>query len=262
MAVEGSLSTANLNRQKCIIPWHMMVRFHIISSIFPVEISVTRLEEKHSRHPVILLDQCPPKRFNSLNAAQWESACERERERESVIVCVFYMGKGVGCSYIYSSSVDGCISDQLQWLSDWFPWTPFTSSHMSHRFENCLAQTLTAFWFNTMVTISQLSQWCSTKWAWRFRNHNKNGSIVMRKISSIETILSTYTCTGTPTQILTIQSLINLHSLKQTANRFEMDEDSRMEQKTWQVYSFGKRNVFRLHLNESRKGYCRRGRGR
>ena len=32
-----------------------------------------------------------------------------------------------------------------------------------------------------------------------------------------------------------------------------MDEDSSMEQKMWQVYSFGKRNVFRLHLNESRE---------
>ena len=30
-----------------------------------------------------------------------------------------------------------------------------------------------------------------------------------------------------------------------------MDEDSSTKQKTWQVYSFGKRNVFRLHLSES-----------
>ena len=34
-----------------------------------------------------------------------------------------------------------------------------------------------------------------------------------------------------------------------------MDEDSSAEQKTWQVYSFEKRNVFRLHLNESREGF-------
>ena len=34
-----------------------------------------------------------------------------------------------------------------------------------------------------------------------------------------------------------------------------------MEQKTWQVYNFGKRNVFRLDLNESREGFCQRGRG-
>ena len=27
-------------------------------------------------------------------------------------------------------------------------------------------------------------------------------------------------------------------------------------------YSFWKRNDFRLHLNESREGFCRRGRGR
>ena len=41
-----------------------------------------------------------------------------------------------------------------------------------------------------------------------------------------------------------------------------MDEDSSTEQKTWQVYSLGKRNVFRLHLNESRERFCRRGSGR
>ena len=41
-----------------------------------------------------------------------------------------------------------------------------------------------------------------------------------------------------------------------------MDEDSSTQQKEWQVYSFGKRNVFRLHLNESREGFCRRERGR
>ena len=28
------------------------------------------------------------------------------------------------------------------------------------------------------------------------------------------------------------------------------------------VYSLGKRSVFRLHLNESREGFCRRERGR
>ena len=30
----------------------------------------------------------------------------------------------------------------------------------------------------------------------------------------------------------------------------------------WQVYNFGKRNVFRLYLNESREGLWRKGRGR
>ena len=38
-----------------------------------------------------------------------------------------------------------------------------------------------------------------------------------------------------------------------------MDEDVNTEQK---IYNFGKRNVFRLDLNESREGFCRRGRGR
>ena len=36
-----------------------------------------------------------------------------------------------------------------------------------------------------------------------------------------------------------------------------MDKDRRTEQKTWQVYNFGKRNAFRLDQNESRKGFCR-----
>ena len=43
-----------------------------------------------------------------------------------------------------------------------------------------------------------------------------------------------------------------------------MDGDSSTDQKTWQVqvYSFGKKECFRLYLNESRQNYCRRGRGR
>ena len=41
-----------------------------------------------------------------------------------------------------------------------------------------------------------------------------------------------------------------------------MDEDSSMEQKTWQVYSFGKRNVLRLHLNESREGFLSERKGK
>ena len=41
-----------------------------------------------------------------------------------------------------------------------------------------------------------------------------------------------------------------------------MDEAISTEQKTWQVYNFGIRNVFRLDLNEFRDGFCRRGRGR
>ena len=41
-----------------------------------------------------------------------------------------------------------------------------------------------------------------------------------------------------------------------------MDEDNITEQKTRQVYSFGKINVFRLHLNDSREGFSQRGRGR
>ena len=41
-----------------------------------------------------------------------------------------------------------------------------------------------------------------------------------------------------------------------------MDEDSSTEQKTWQAYCFGKKKCFRQLLNESREGFCQRGRGR
>ena len=44
--------------------------------------------------------------------------------------------------------------------------------------------------------------------------------------------------------------------------RLEMDEDISMEQKIWQVYNFGKRNVLRLDLNEPREGFCQRERGK
>ena len=41
-----------------------------------------------------------------------------------------------------------------------------------------------------------------------------------------------------------------------------MDEDEGTEQKTWQVYSLGKRNVFRLYLNESRRGFLSERKGK
>ena len=46
---------------------------------------------------------------------------------------------------------------------------------------------------------------------------------------------------------------LNLHNFKLAANRLETDEDSSTERKTWQTYSFGKRNVLRFDLNESRE---------
>ena len=47
---------------------------------------------------------------------------------------------------------------------------------------------------------------------------------------------------------------------QQTPGRPGTDEDISMEQKTWQAYNFGKRNVFRLDMNESRQGFCQTGR--
>ena len=41
-----------------------------------------------------------------------------------------------------------------------------------------------------------------------------------------------------------------------------MDKDISTEQKIWQVYNFADFFFFRLDLNESREGFCRRGRGR
>ena len=41
-----------------------------------------------------------------------------------------------------------------------------------------------------------------------------------------------------------------------------MAEDSSAEQKTWQAYSCGTITISRLHFDESREGFARRGKGR
>ena len=41
-----------------------------------------------------------------------------------------------------------------------------------------------------------------------------------------------------------------------------MDKDTGTEQKTRQVYNLGKRNVFRLDLNESSEGFCQKRKGK
>ena len=61
-----------------------------------------------------------------------------------------------------------------------------------------------------------------------------------------------YSNIGTRPHKHTDYAKLKLHNLKWAANRLEMDEDSSTERKTWQVYSFGKINVLRLHLNQSR----------
>ena len=50
------------------------------------------------------------------------------------------------------------------------------------------------------------------------------------------------------------------YTKQQMPGRLGMDKDAR-NRKIWQVCNFGKRNVFRLDLNESR-GFCWKGRGR
>ena len=69
----------------------------------------------------------------------------------------------------------------------------------------------------------------------------------------------TYTRVRAPTLKYTDYTKLNL---KWAANGLGMDEDSNMKWKTWQLYSSGKRNVFRLHLIESRESFCQRRRGR
>ena len=44
--------------------------------------------------------------------------------------------------------------------------------------------------------------------------------------------------------------------------RLEMDEDSCMDWKTWQIYSFGKRNILRLHLNWVQRGFLMERKGK
>ena len=65
---------------------------------------------------------------------------------------------------------------------------------------------------------------------------------IKRKILSIEPVLSTHTRihTEAPAHTSILNTKLNVHSLKRAANGDKMDEDSSTEQKTWQVYSFGK----------------------
>ena len=74
----------------------------------------------------------------------------------------------------------------------------------------------------------------------------------------------THTHTQAPahTSTLTIQSLIYTQFKTGSKHKLETDEDSSTKRKTQPVCSFGKRNVFRLHLNEPRVDFCRRGRGK
>ena len=65
---------------------------------------------------------------------------------------------------------------------------------------------------------------------------------IKRKILSVHT--------HTHTREHTDYTKLALHDLKRAANS-ETDEDSSTKWKTWQVYSLGKINVFRLHLNKS-----------
>ena len=98
-----------------------------------------------------------------------------------------------------------------------------------------------------------------------------NKVFLQHKILSLETILSAsappppppHTHTGTRTHNHSGYTNLNIHSSKRAANARETwNGYRRTEQKTWQVYKFGKRNVFRLDLDESREGFSRRGRGR
>ena len=62
----------------------------------------------------------------------------------------------------------------------------------------------------------------------------------------IHTNTHMHTHPGTHTHEHSDYTKLNLHILKMgSKQRLELDEDSSTEQKTWQVYSFGKINVFR-----------------
>ena len=50
---------------------------------------------------------------------------------------------------IYSSGMDSCMSDQLQWLSEWFPWTTFNILHLSYWSKHRKVQTNAYFNIDT-----------------------------------------------------------------------------------------------------------------
>ena len=80
--------------------------------------------------------------------------------------------------------------------------------------------------------------------------NNNNKIFVKHKILSIDYSKHAHTHTHTLTEAPAHMSILTMQCLKCAAT--EIDEDSSMEQKAWQVSSLGKRNVFRLHLSESR----------
>ena len=90
-------------------------------------------------------------------------------------------------------------------------------------------------------------------------------SFVRREYSNTHTHMHTHTRAHTHararthteapahTSILIIQNLTYTQLKTGSKQRLETNEDSSPERKTWQVYSLGKRNCVRLHLNESRE---------
>ena len=84
-------------------------------------------------------------------------------------------------------------------------------------------------------------------------------NLVRRDLSKhTQTHTHTHTHWGTSIHKHSDYTKLNIHSLKRAANARETwNEQRSTEQKTWQVYNFGKRNVFRFDLNESREGFSR-----
>ena len=94
---------------------------------------------------------------------------------------------------------------------------------------------------------------------------------------SIETILSIHTCThtharthahthrGTHTRKYSDHTKLKYPQLKMGSKclgDLEWMKTSAQNKKHGRSTIFGKKKVFRLDLNESREGFCRRGRGR
>ena len=87
------------------------------------------------------------------------------------------------------------------------------------------------------------------------RRHHQNNifksiHFTKHEILSVETVLSacmhTHALATAHMSIVTIQNLIYTQLKTGSKQRLEMNEDSSTQRKTWQVYSFGKRNVLRF----------------
>ena len=104
--------------------------------------------------------------------------------------------------------------------------------------------------------------WCLGVWCWPWL-HNYYFESIYKEQNLVCRDFQAYTHRSTHTHEHTDYTKLHLHNLKQAANRdFRQMKTAARNGRHGGSVVLGKRNVFRLHLHESREGFCWRGRER